>query len=399
MGIYGWDTGTASTGEQDLRLPTVVERQLYEAKKRGDTEGYLRILAENQVLFDMDRERTDAAPDKVGFVYCEKPDDPSGIRTLEVRTRGEMLPRRPDVVVEYAVLQSFVEWFGDSEKIVIEVNPGSPSGMRFAHRDRADWERICREVVPPHKRGDILLTDAAGPLHGPLAHALACSAQIALRNRTPWNAVRDVYTDYVGDRRLLRKDWGVTTPAEADDVVDNLYRTRYLPHHVEAALIARKAIVDALEPGDAFEPDHTYLWYQSTARAARGLGVNVRRAQEAIARIRRYEERFRSDGVLPPDGMVHTLAAWDYCRAVTVIRLCVGARFCEPDFLTENLPALGDLCREAYDSWEDYSAGYSLARVLWGDDDAFGDVYRDTVSRHLVLTLDPDSPWRNIPFH
>ncbi|MFI9047396.1 DUF1266 domain-containing protein [Streptomyces sp. NPDC053427] len=399
MGIYGWDAGTAPAGGQDLWLPTVVERQLYEAKKRGDTEGYLRILAENEVLIDLDREHTDAYPEKVRHVFCERPGDPPGILTLEVRTRGEMLPQRPDVVVDYVVLKTLADWFADDENVVIEVNPGSPSGMRFPHRDRADWARIGQEAVPPPERGELLLTDATGPLHGPLAQALACSAHLAVRNRTPWNGVRDVYTDYLGDRRILRRDWGVTTPAEADDIVDDLHRARYLPRDAEAALIARKAIVDALEPGDPIEPDHTYLWYQSTAKAARGLGVNVRQAQEAIARIRRYEERFRSDGVLPPNGMVHTLAAWDHCRAITIIRLCVGARFCDPDFLTETVPALGELCREAYGSWEDFSAAYSLGRVLWGDDDEFGDFYRTTVRWHQLLTLDPDSPWRNIPFN
>ncbi|WP_078971621.1 DUF1266 domain-containing protein [Streptomyces chattanoogensis] len=399
MGIYGWGAGAARTGAQDRWLPTVIERQLYEAKERGDTQGYLRILAENELLLDMDQELTDEDPDTVHHVYAERPGDPPGIRTLEVRTRGDMVPRRSDVVVDRVVLKTLAEWFGDSEKVVIEVNPGSPSGMRFPHPDRVAWARIGKEAVPPPERGELLLTDAAGPLDGPVAHALACSAPLALRNRTPWNGVRDAYTDYLGDLNILRRDWGVTSPAEADEAIESLYRTRYVPHEVEAALLARKAIVDfGLEPGEAFEPGHIYQWYQATAKLAQDAGVDVRQAQEAIARIRRYEERFRADGVLPPDGMVHTLAAWDFCRGITVIRVCVGARFCDTDFLTETVPEFGALCREAYGSWEDYSAAYSLARVLWGDDDEFGEVYRTTVRWHQLLTLDPDSPWRNIPF-
>ncbi|MFD2357355.1 DUF1266 domain-containing protein [Nonomuraea ferruginea] len=44
-------------------------------------------------------------------------------------------------------------------------------------------------------------------------------------------------------------------------------------------------------------------------------------------KIMRYESRFRADGLLPPDGYVRTVAAWDLGRATMVARWGRGARY------------------------------------------------------------------------
>jgi hypothetical protein len=58
----------------------------------------------------------------------------------------------------------------------------------------------------------------------------------------------------------------------------------------------------------------------------------------------------------------------------------------------------GRVSQTAYDSWEEFSAGYILCRCLHFDEEKFGDWYEDVLTAHRILTSDPASPWLNIPF-
>lgn len=58
----------------------------------------------------------------------------------------------------------------------------------------------------------------------------------------------------------------------------------------------------------------------------------------------------------------------------------------------------GELCREHYSSWEEFSAGYILGRALRFDEESFGHMYSSALTPHRILSKDLASPWRNIPF-
>jgi hypothetical protein len=76
----------------------------------------------------------------------------------------------------------------------------------------------------------------------------------------------------------------------------------------------------------------------------------------------------------------------------------LSARFAEPYETERVVIQAGELARRVYRTWEEYSAGYLLGRVLRFDEEAFGHMDDSALIPHRVLVQDPGSPWRNIPF-
>ncbi|USA00399.1 DUF1266 domain-containing protein [Streptomyces lydicamycinicus] len=112
----------------------------------------------------------------------------------------------------------------------------------------------------------------------------------------------------------------------------------------------------------------------------------------------RYEERFRADGLLPADGRVVSLVALDHAHAVSLVRWGLGARLCAPHQAEQAVQQVAARAREVYGSWEEFAAGYALGRMLAFDNGWFGPQYAEAVHLHRVLTQDPSSPWRGLPF-
>ncbi|GCD96881.1 DUF1266 domain-containing protein [Embleya hyalina] len=119
---------------------------------------------------------------------------------------------------------------------------------------------------------------------------------------------------------------------------------------------------------------------------------------DPVGRILRYEERFRADGLLAPDQVVTSVAAFDFARAVTMARWAVGAGYCTVAQAVPTIVEAGRLCRAVYASWEAFSAGYTLGRVLWFDADTYGRWYLETLATHHVLTRGRHSPWTTLPW-
>ncbi|WP_159041824.1 DUF1266 domain-containing protein, partial [Streptomyces aureus] len=142
-------------------------------------------------------------------------------------------------------------------------------------------------------------------------------------------------------------------------------------------------------------------WRETAAGHAQDLGASpaaVRHVESLVRRILRYEARFRADGLLPPDGRVRKTVAYDYGRAVNVARWGLTARFCAPPEAEQAIVHAGALARSAYGSWQDYSAGYALGRVLRFDGEEYGPFHEQNVAAHRVLTEHEGSPWRNLPW-
>ncbi|WP_406223256.1 DUF1266 domain-containing protein [Streptomyces decoyicus] len=76
----------------------------------------------------------------------------------------------------------------------------------------------------------------------------------------------------------------------------------------------------------------------------------------------------------------------------------MGARFADQPEVEKAVIRAGELCREHYSSWEEFSAGYILGRALRFDEESFGHMYSSALTPHRILSKDLASPWRNIPF-
>ncbi|MEU8680057.1 DUF1266 domain-containing protein [Streptomyces sp. NPDC048611] len=356
--------------------PTDTERRLCEATARGDWEGQVAAIAGEDLYLAVPQQGQDPLP-----VY----DDPAaGGKCIPVLTRGMLPPWQPQQFFDRVSVEELAEdWPNDKWRLA--VNPGTPCAayLPASRTHRAGWLRHrAQGGVRP---GGLLVTHYGGPLHGPVAQGLACGAPIAVHHSVPWNELGTAFLDHAADAQTLRDQWSVTDPAGWQQRLDQLLGGQFVPAETEAALRARARAGDA---GAAKDTNG-----QETAGPA-----DAADAPAVPELVTRYEERFRADGLLPADGRVVSLVALDHAHAVNLVRWGLGARLCTPHQAEQAVQQAAARAREVYGSWEEFAAGYALGRMLAFDNGWFGPQYAEAVHLHRVLTQDPASPWRGLPF-
>lgn len=337
--------------------PTDTERRLCEATARGDWDGQVAAIAGEDLYLAVPQQGQDPLP-----VY----DDPAaGAKCIPVLTRGMLPPWQPQQFFDRVSVEELAQdWPNDKWRLA--VNPGTPCAAYLAASPghRAGWLRVRAQVgVRP---GGLLVTHYGSALHGPVAQGLACGAPIAVHHSVPWNELGTAFLDHAADAQTLRDQWSVTDPATWQQRLDQLLGGQFVPAETETALRARAR--DAAESPAAPEL------------------------------VTRYEERFRADGLLPADGRVVSLVALDHAHAVNLVRWGLSARLCAPPQAEQAVQQVAARAREVYGSWEEFAAGYALGRMLAFDNGWFGPQYAEAVHLHRVLTQDPSSPWRGLPF-
>lgn len=351
--------------------PTDTERRLCEATARGDWDGQVAAIAGEDLYLAAPQQGQDPLP-----VY----DDPAtGGKCIPVLTRGMLPPWQPQQFFDRVSVEELAQdWPNDKWRLA--VNPGTPCAayLGASPAQRAGWLRIRAQVgVRP---GGLLVTHFGGPLHGPVAHGLACGAPIAVHHSVPWNELGTAFLDHAADAQTLREQWSVADPATWQQRLDQLLGGQFVPAGTEAALRARRSA------GEERDEDR---------KATSGDAADGPELPELVTK---YEERFRLDGLLPAGGQVVSLLALDYAHAVNLVRWGLGSRLCAPQQAEQAVQQIGARAREAYGSWEEFAAGYALGRLLAFDNGWFGPQYAEAVHLHRVLTQDPSSPWRGLPF-
>ncbi|MER6948097.1 DUF1266 domain-containing protein [Nonomuraea sp. NPDC000554] len=395
------------------QAPGDTERDLYEAKTRGDWAAYFDVLAGADLYHAMSRAQADSKPGWVSYSavpWGPRPD----FRCLVFLTDGMLpAPAADPVFFEADLEQLAQDWPQDDEWLAI--NPGTPCEAFFpataAHRQT--WRRHA-DRIPHPRRNQLRMLWSGGPLHGPVAHGLACGALLCVNNASLWNAMGWHGTGYVRERRRLEEWWGITSREEWVRAEEELLKGRMSSPFWGFVLRVRSAL--ARDFGGVVEVDH---WRQVTSRVIRhraaeettpdgvtGTALHsaseteaeVAGAQRLIGRITRYEARFRADGLLAEGRFVRTVEAWDYGRASKMARWGLGARYCDLAEAEQAVLRAGQVSKINYRSWEEFSAAYILGRCLHFDEEEFGDWYEDMLKAHRILTTDPNSPWLNIPF-
>ncbi|MCX4640205.1 DUF1266 domain-containing protein [Streptomyces platensis] len=379
--------------------PTDVELDLYEAKSRGDWDGYKRVLLAADTFTSAEKHDVDEMGEEASLLLFDAPD---GGPCFVVHTRGQMPAHDPKLVlctVELPPSSEEDEMDEHGRLPGLLVNPGTPAEAFFRGyrgQDR-DWQALADEVPQRGHDDDELITKYTGPLQGPLAHGLACGTHLAVHNQVLWNDLGDVCGDYLRDVSLLRESWDVVDREGWLEQLTYLLEGRNSPPLPEFALMVRREIA-LRQPGAHTDPQ---FWRRMTAANLQERGADEEVLEEAmslIGQITRYESRFRADGVLPSDGYVTSALGYDFGRAVNFARWGLGARFTDQPEVEKAVIRAGELCREHYSSWEGFSAGYILGRALRFDEESFGHMYSSALSPHRILTQDLASPWRNIPF-
>jgi len=400
----GGETGAPDGTE--WQPPTEVERALYEAKSRDDWPAYFDALGNTWLYYPTARFPLDTVGERSYAPYWNPA---TGSFCIPLFTVGMLPAPVTDPVYVSKNLQDHAASWPD-ERYWLAVNPGSPCEAYFpgtmAHRAvwREHFERAWEE-----RHGRLVTLRVGAPLHGPVAHGLACGALMFVNNGAHWNSIAHHGTGYDDEKYLLKKWWGISDRARWQEYQEQLLRGEMVSSRWEFVLRVRDTLRRSPAHASGVVP-----WREVTGNLARerlralaadpadpaevDTDAEVEDLQELIGRIMRYESRFRADGLLPEGGYVRSALAWDYGRASSMARWGQGARFCELAETEQAVLRAGRVSQATYGSWEEFSAGFILGRCLHFDDERFGDWYADMLDAHRILTTDPASPWRNIPF-
>ncbi|MFJ3531545.1 DUF1266 domain-containing protein [Streptomyces sp. NPDC090132] len=393
-------TGTTGTGVPGAGAqwsgwgpPTETERLLHETAAAGDRDAMLDALARSRLYVLVARLHADT-PGYAPLLTAHPDPVTPGRRCVTAHTSGTLPPWHPEWVFETIDLDELRRRWPDGVRWLV-INPGTPYAVTVAAgpgRRRA-WQKAHERSAGP--QGDLLVTHRAGPLHGPLAHGLALGAHLAVNNGIVWNDLGATYQGYSTDRARLRHPWGVLDRAAYRETLETLLMTRLVGRTYESVLQIRSTLAGRLGRTPTVPEWSAALTEALTRR--RTPPSEAAEAHEALRLAVTYEGRLRADGALGADERVDTLAAFDYGRAVNVVRLALGARLCDPHEAEQTVLRIGALAGQAYSSWAQYSLGYSLARAMnFDEDDRSGAMYEQSLAQHRVLTQDPNSPYRNI---
>ncbi|GAA4039127.1 hypothetical protein GCM10022233_04440 [Streptomyces shaanxiensis] len=369
------------------------------------------------MYFAVQRDKADA---RFGGDYALFEHDPRvvGGMVWAVYTEGLLPAPDPHRVFGWKKFSWLTEDWKPDYPAVIVVNPGSPceAFLPTTPPHSHAWTQYAERKGGPSDQPALRTLRVGGPLHGPVAHGLACGAHIIVHHGRPWNSLAYHGHGYRTERRILRKSWGITSHQEWQAQLLALLATDDRISVLEFVLGLRRTIahdfggqvetgywLDAAagvlgaraEGGTVLTPDGA----TKTAPAPEAeTEARVNHVQHLIGRITRYEARMRADGILGESQYVTSADAWDLGRASCMARWGLSTRH---GTLPEAEAAVIEAGRNAarcYESWQDFSAGFILGRCLHFDNDKFGSWYQDMVTVHRILMSDPSSPWLNLSF-
>ncbi|MEU8828052.1 DUF1266 domain-containing protein [Streptomyces sp. NPDC048636] len=386
------------------QAPTELEQHLYKLSRADNGYAYLRTLATEGVYYPvrLDHAR-EAAEDEYPMLTVDTSD---GRVVAQVYTAG-VLPRpHPYLVYEYATLGALAHVVPEQVD-VLAVNAATPCEHFFLTDDeeREVWLDLHHELFEPDELMDRVVTRRTRvPEPGALLHGLACGAHLCFRNGDAWNTAHWHGMGYQGEVTRISRDWGVDSREDWLRTQEGLLERELSSSAWNDVLGARNMLLEGANGATDHWRDHVEASLRAGAR--RSLTPTddpdfmsmVARARDLVGKILRYEARFRADGLLPPDGIVRSAAAWDIGRASKMARWGLGARYATETEAHTALERASRRAQEIYGSWEEFSAGYILGRCLHFDEEHFGSWYTTVLEAHRELTTDPDSPWLTVPF-
>ncbi|MEU7136063.1 DUF1266 domain-containing protein [Streptomyces sp. NPDC046261] len=388
------------------QAPTDLEQQLYKLSRADNAYAYLRTLAIEGVYYPVRLDEARAAGEHTYPMLTNE--TPDGRTIAQVYTAG-LLPRpHPFLVYEHTTLGALAHILPEEVEI-LAVNAATPCEQYFLASDdeRDTWLELHHELFSPDALMDRVVTRRTGaPAPGPLLRGLACGAHLCFRNGDAWNTPHWHGMGYRGEVERIADDWGVHGREDWLSTQERLLGQDVSPWYWDFVLGARTALISAR--GGRVDPaqwrDQVELTLREraqetgTATDDRDFDEFVTHLRALVGKVLRYEARFRADGLLPPDGFVRTIAAWDIGRGSKMARWGRGARYATEAEMHTALERAAGAAQSAYDSWEEFSAGYVLGRCLHFDEEKFGRWYTTVLDAHRALTTDPESPWLTVPF-
>ncbi|WP_101784195.1 DUF1266 domain-containing protein [Nonomuraea indica] len=391
------------------QAPALREQRLYELCRRDEAGEerahyeYLRAVAVEGLYRPVTLPAAEGSEGAAPLTIMTLED---GRRVVPAYTVG-VLPRpHPEVVYEFTTLGGLDALWPDDVDILL-VNGGTPCARWFLADgdEREVWRDLHAELYEPDGTCDRVETRWTGaPEDEAVLRGLACGAHLCYANGDAWNTLNWHGAGYANEAEGLSDDWGVEDRDDWLRTQERLLRcevSAWQWHFVLDVrnLLARETRNARIDPVAWRDHVETAFRAQAGEAEAADLDAHVSVLRELVGEVMRYEARFRADALLPPDGYVRSVAAWDLGRASMVARRGRGARYATQAELRDAVERAGHGARAAYGSWAEFSAGYVLGRCLHFDEETFGDWYTTVLEAHRVLMTHPESPWATIPLH
>jgi hypothetical protein len=197
---------------------------------------------------------------------------------------------------------NYLEWFAKvwkpTDPPMIVVNPGSlcEAFLPSAPPHSAAWAHYGQTA--PARRSSMRLRTLhfGGPLHGSVAHGLACGALLCVSNGSIWNAMAWHGTGYPGERKRLREWRGITTRGQWQPYLHDLLDCEQHSSVWDFTGYWRQTaanVIRARSEGSVVVTEDGVT--KTDPRPESEIEAQIEGVQRPIGRITRYEARLRVD--------------------------------------------------------------------------------------------------------
>jgi hypothetical protein len=244
-----------------------------------------------------------------------------------------------------------------------------------------------------------------------VAHGLGVGAILTVCNGEQVNSVTnrpigpnettDSMREPNSGRRILLDFWEIENHERWADEIDALLTGMNTGRTIGCLGQAELEVRHRMAVGWGKPQIPATVWLAAMSAAMERVGVHpdfAAKSVELARRALRYEARMQADGLLPENGWVTSMLAYDYGRAVSVACWGLQAGFCEREEAEWVIRSASLAAQRDYVSWEHLAAGYILGRVMRFDGEEFGKFYFDSLDAHRSIFGDPRSPWRALEF-
>lgn len=179
-------------------------------------------------------------------------------------------------------------------------------------------------------------------------------------------------------QKRLKKEWDIRDVEDFDEIQDWLLTVGH-----------REEFHELIEK----------IMNSSHEEVTQYLGEVAQGDYEMYSKAERQEERFRVEMIQDQGSLLKNqgFIAWDQLRYMENCGLGFLAGYLEEEMAWSNLNSVAQVVQSRYDSWEDLSDAYLMAREFWSvvDYKKTGKLLEKITNR---LLSDKKSPWKQIPW-
>nr|WP_199001336.1 DUF1266 domain-containing protein [Flavobacterium sp. ASV13] len=178
---------------------------------------------------------------------------------------------------------------------------------------------------------------------------------------------------------LLAKWWGITSPAEALEMLNYLKEKGYRFYH--------PTIYEAFTSPEYKQEEIIISHFNSQE--------DLDRAFSQLQNLKDTLQELKTNNILSQDSDILKFgsAGWDCGRLVFLTRICFDAGYISEELAWTYIDSADVLAKNTFTNWNDYAKSYVLGRAMWGGAKSYNS---GIISIAKYLQEEPNSPWKQL---